>query len=309
MAAFPRNDASRRKNEFLSLGPDCAALTSTGTVYLYRLSAADLAAYAGSSPGRSPGERIRALLGRVASASVSDKGVGAAGPLKERQLASLNDDEVERLAEAYLESPGLHVLRHEAETASPPLRREAGEPATAFLDRLIRWHASPQEAMVGEAAPAAAIAATADTPQEVPDREEPPRARGRWSWLTGALLFFAASLALAALLQSQFTLQTLRRDKQDLATQLVQIRETNDSLGTQINRLETENADLRRRMAAMDASLRATQMAPPPVKAAQASSAKARESKPRSGVAKSATAKKRSSHLGRVEGATRLPRY
>lgn len=308
MAAFPRNDASRRKNEFLSLGPDCAALTSTGTVYLYRLTAGDLAACAGSSSARSPGERIRALLGRIASASVSDKGVGAAGPLKERQLASLNDDEVERLAEAYLESPGLHVLRHEAETASPALRREAGEPATAFLDRLVRWHALPQEAPVAEAAPAAAIPATPDTPQEAPVREEPPRARGRWSWLTGALLFFAASLALAALLQSQFTLQTLRRDKQDLATQLVRIRETNDSLGTQINRLETENADLRRRMAAMDASLRATQMAPPPVKAAQAP-AKARESKPRRSVAKSATAKKRSSHLGRVEGATRLPRY
>lgn len=274
MAAHPRNEASRTSNEVLSLGPDCAVLTSIGTVYLYRLTQADVRAYGELPDTHSASEKFRSLLARIASASVSDKGAAAAGPLKAERIQSLNGDEVERLAEAYLESSIARWYGQDA--ASPAPRREPRELATAYLDRLIHWHASPS------GSPPPERVALAPPPAPEP-RANPRAARGerlaaRTSRLALLSLSVLSAAAIAVAAQGYLAMQGLERRHDELAARLREVSDAQAQLAAQAARLAGQNADLGRRIASLDNALRAqaqAQAQPVP---------KAREARPRAQV-------------------------
>ena len=276
-----------------SLGPDCAVLTSIGTVYLYRLTYADMRAYSDLPGTRLSADNFRTLLSKVGSTSISDKGIPDAGPLGNEQIESLRDEEIERLAEAYLESTNLRWYQQEGASASPAVVRGAGEPATKFLDRLVNWHVASRGGNppgLSDTLPPVALPS-----KKAPAPESGPRAR-REAWIGLALLLLVAALATGALVQDYFAVNALRRQHDALAAQ---VRETNGLLGAHVARMSEDNAQLRRRIESLEAALHAQVQAQ--------AAAKLRETKPKAVIPKSATPKARQGST-RGRSASRLQR-
>lgn len=110
--------------------------TPIGKLYLFPLRVSDIQAFNGLSAADAV-ERIRAFLPCIASLS-SDYGlkherVGITAD----QASNLSDKTVESIAEAYALSNGLRSAR-EGEKDRAPIVGATDEPATAFLDRLLR---------------------------------------------------------------------------------------------------------------------------------------------------------------------------
>jgi hypothetical protein len=234
-----------------NFGPECAVLTSIGTLYLYRLTSADARALRDQPATRLAVDKMRHLLARVASTSVSNKGILDAGTITFDQAESLADDEVERVAEAYLESTSLRWYRQEGLSATIAVARNAGEPATKFLDRLVNWYA----------------ASRAQRPNEEGALTIPPRARARPApaavtlprrdaWIALAALALVALLGIGAFLQHYLLVNALQRQVDALAAQ---VRQSNALLTDAAARAGTQNADILRRLDSLEAGLHAQQ--------------------------------------------------
>lgn len=271
MSSEPHSIAQRSKPEALSPGPECAVLTSIGTVYLYRLGREDIHAWRALPATQLAADKFRVLLRRVASTTIAGEGVREAGGLQEAQVDSLDEEDVERLAEVYLEAPSLRWQQREAAAASPALVRDPRESATKFIDRLIHAASgsrSGQWARAAQAAQAAQAALTAQPPMPVK-----PRAGREW-WIALAAMVVVALLAAAVLAQDYFVVNAMRRDQDAL---VAQSRQVQGALAAQAKLTSEENALLRRRIEALEAKLRN----PPPPAPAPAAPPAARTVKPK----------------------------
>jgi hypothetical protein len=236
-----------------SPGPECAVLTSIGTVYLYRLTPADLRAFRELPATRLAIDKFRVLLTRIASLHVSDKGILDAGPLTADQVESLADDEVERIAESYLDGTTVRWYRHEGASATISVIRNSNEPATKFLDRLLHWYAmrGPGRAS-GEGEARAATTGQFPRPRMVPP--DTLVLTRREAWIALGALALLAILGIGAFLQHYLLVHALQRQQDAL---IAQVKETNAMLASNAAQASQENARLRQRLDALDSMLRA----------------------------------------------------
>ena len=215
-------------------GPVAMASTSLGTVYLYEAAPDDVREYA-TLDGLGAAERTRWLLARVGSLGK--------GPLTDDEVASLPGDEVERLAEQYLDSP--QNQRRRDSLGKGPQARAAAESAVAYLDRVLRH---------GSAAPATAAAAATAFPGDAAPR--PARAL---PWALAALVMGCVLSGLAALftwrayehetameaesqrLRAQLKLESARQ-VQEVQAQLATLRAHDDELRQRVAKLEARAA-------------------------------------------------------------------
>ena len=110
--------------------------TPIGKLYLFPLRVSDIQAFNGLSATNAV-ERIREFIPCIASLS-SDYGLKQERVgITADQAAKLSDQTVESIAEAYALSNGLRSAR-EGGKDREPMVRATDEPATAFLDRLLR---------------------------------------------------------------------------------------------------------------------------------------------------------------------------
>jgi hypothetical protein len=251
-----------------SPGPECAVLTRLGTVYLYRLTPNDLRAFRDLPATKLSQDKFRVLLTRIGSTSVSEKGILDAGALTADQVEALTDEEIERIAESYLDGTTIRWYRHEGSSATLSVIRTAGESATKFLDRLIHWYAvrGPGRAQDGDG-----LSATGPRPRPriiVPQDTISLSRREAWIGLAGLALL--TLLGIAAFLQQYFLVHSLQSRQEAL---IAQVKEANSVLASHVARASEENAQLRQRIDALQAALHPA--APAPV------AARAREAKPK----------------------------
>ena len=247
-----------------SLGPDCAVLTSLGTLYLYRLTQNDLRAFLALPATKLAQDKFRVLLTRIASTHVSEKGILDAGSLAPDQVETLDDEEIERIAEAYLDGTTIRWYRHEGASATVSVIRNSTEPATKFLDRLIHWYAVRGPGRGGERD---GLSTTGTYPRP---RLAPPDTivlTRREAWFALGALGLLAVLGVGAFLQHYLLVHSLQKQQDAI---IAQVKETNASLAANAARATRENADLRQRLEAMESALHAS-----------AAPAKAHEPKPR----------------------------
>jgi len=267
---------TRTRKPPLSLGPDCAVLTSIGTVYLYRLQPQDVRAYAELPSTWLAVDKFRMLLMRVGSDAISDRGILDAGPLTDERVESLGDDEVERVAEAYLDGTSLRGYRQEGVSATVAVVRNANEPATKFLDRLLNWHAA---ARTGRA--------SAEASDTMPPRAaRKPVSSGhilltrREAWIAFAGLAAVGAFAIGAFLQHYLVAHRIQEQQEAV---FAQVKQLNGLVAAQAAQAIHDSSELRRRLDALEAALRAL---PPvaagkPHEAAPKAAAKAPASKSR----------------------------
>lgn len=108
--------------------------TSIGKLYLFPLRDADIRAF-NALPATDAAGRVREFLPCIASLSSDYSLNQERDGITADQASNLSDQTVESLAEAYALSNGLRSAR---EKVREPVVRATDEPATAFLDRLLR---------------------------------------------------------------------------------------------------------------------------------------------------------------------------
>jgi hypothetical protein len=235
-----------------SLGPECAVLTSIGTLYLYRLTPTDLRVFRDLPATKLSQDKFRVLLTRIGSTTVSEKGILDAGSLTMHQVESLTDDEIERVAESYLDGTTIRWYRHEGASATVSVIRAGHEPATKFIDRLIHWYAlrGPGRAVVeGDG-----LSATGPRPRP---RMLPPDSISmsrREAWIGLAGLGLLAILGIGAFLQHYLLVHALQRQQDAL---IAEVKQTNALLSSHVARVTQENAELRQRLDTLEAGLHA----------------------------------------------------
>lgn len=217
-------------------GPVAMASTSLGTVYLYEAAADDVREYATHDALGASG-RVCWLLARVGSLG--------SGPLKDEEVASLGAEEVERLAQQYLDSP--QNVRRRDSLGTGPLARGAAESAVAYLDRVLRHGvvAAPGTAHDAGAPPFPSAA--------------PARHARTWSWALAALVMGCLLGGLAALftwrayereLAMESQLQAWRAQAQlEASRQAQQVQQVQSQLAT----VRGQNDELRQRVARLEA--------------------------------------------------------
>jgi hypothetical protein len=261
-----------------SLGPDCAVLTSLGTLYLYRLTQNDLRAFREMPATKLSQDKFRVLLTRIASTHVSEKGILDAGSLTADQVETLDDEQIERIAEAYLDGTTLRWYRHEGASATVSVVRNATEPATKFLDRLIHWYAVRGP---GRTAERDTLSASGTYPRP---RLAPPDTivlTRREAWFALGALGLLGVLGIGAFLQHYLLVHSLQKQQDAI---IAQVKEANASLAANAARATKENAELRQRLDVLESKLHANSQAP----------AKAHEPKARPATAASRAAPSKS---------------
>lgn len=135
----PRSEGKTlTKGQILSLylKPLANVQTSIGQLYLFPLRVSDIDSYKSISADE-PVSRIREFLPFIASLSCDDKQKKERVEIPVEQVGQLSDAEVEVLAEAYASSSDF-VQAREGGKGREPLAQNQCEPATSFLDRLLR---------------------------------------------------------------------------------------------------------------------------------------------------------------------------
>lgn len=137
-------DAPKKKGLNLDLlfGPVKHVPTSIGTLHLYGLRVSDMSAFASLS-GSDAISRVRSFLPHITSLTEVKGCKDERPPLTTEEVDRLSAVEVENVAEAYAEMlvRGPRI-KDDEDTAKP--ERESGEPATSYLDRLLKHEAEEQ---------------------------------------------------------------------------------------------------------------------------------------------------------------------
>ncbi len=116
--------------------------TSVGRVYLYPLRVRDMADFGNLEPGNAVSQ-IRTFLPSIASLNVESDEAPERVPLDPQIAKTLSEDEVEQLAEAYVQSSGWQTVREEGQDDKVP-SREHGEAGSTYLIRLIQHEIEQQ---------------------------------------------------------------------------------------------------------------------------------------------------------------------
>ncbi len=132
------SDPPKKKGLDISqfLGPTADVQTSIGKVHLYPLLVSDVSRL-DKLVADTPPARLREFLPRIASLSVTTNVQEERVPLATDLIATLSEADLEMIAEAYASSTALQKARLGLADRSA-LPREGGEPATAYLDRLLK---------------------------------------------------------------------------------------------------------------------------------------------------------------------------
>ena len=123
-------------------GPVKHVPTSIGTLHLYGLRVSDMSAFASLS-GIDAISRVRSFLPHIASLTEAKGFKDERPPLTTDEVNRLSVVEVENAAEAYTEMLLRGPRIKDDEDAAKP-ERESGEPATSYLDRLLKHEAEEQ---------------------------------------------------------------------------------------------------------------------------------------------------------------------
>lgn len=140
------NDQSAPKKRGLNLdllfGPVKHVPTSIGTLHLYGLRVSDMSAFTSLS-GSDAISRVRRFLPHIASLTEAKGFKDERPPLTAEEVDRLSVVDLENVAEAYAEMlvRGPRI-KDDEDTAKP--ERESGEPATSYLDRLLKHEAEDQ---------------------------------------------------------------------------------------------------------------------------------------------------------------------
>jgi len=126
----------------LLFGPVKHVPTSIGTLHLYCLRVSDMSAFASLS-GIDAISRVRSFLPHIASLTEAKGFKDERPPLTPEEVDRLSVVDLENVAEAYAEMlvRGPRI-KDDEDTAKP--ERESGEPATSYLDRLLKHEAEEQ---------------------------------------------------------------------------------------------------------------------------------------------------------------------
>lgn len=126
----------------LLFGPVKHVPTSIGTLHLYGLRVSDMSAFTALS-GSDAVSRVRSFLPHIASLTEAKGFKDERPPLTPEDVDRLSVVDLENIAEAYAEMlvRGPRI-KDDEETAKP--ERESGEPATSYLDRLLKHEAEEQ---------------------------------------------------------------------------------------------------------------------------------------------------------------------
>jgi hypothetical protein len=116
--------------------------TAAGRIYLYPLRVRDMTDFEKLEPGEAVNQ-VRNFLTSIASLTVESDEAPERIPLDPEIAKTLSVDEVEQLAEAYVQSSGWQTVREDGQDHKPPSREE-GKAASAYLIRLMRQEVEQQ---------------------------------------------------------------------------------------------------------------------------------------------------------------------
>ena len=116
--------------------------TSVGRIYLYPLRVRDMTDFGNLEPGDAL-TQLRNFLSSIASLDVESDEAPERIPLDPEIARTLSKDEIEQLAEAYVQSSEWQTVREEGQTDKPPSREE-GEASSCYLIRLIQHEVEQQ---------------------------------------------------------------------------------------------------------------------------------------------------------------------
>jgi hypothetical protein len=112
--------------------------TSIGTLSLFPQRFEDIGAFSKLPPDEPSSSRLRFYLPYIAARSDAFIEDGEWPRIDEASVQRLPDEDLERIAEAYLSMPERRQIAEGAAPLSNPIVRADGESATAYLDRLLR---------------------------------------------------------------------------------------------------------------------------------------------------------------------------
>ena len=126
----------------LLLKPVSEVDTSVGRIYLYPLRVRDITDFGKLEPGDAV-TQLRTFLTSIASLNVESDQAPERIPLDPEIAKTLSEDEIEQLAEAYVQSPEWQTVREDGQDDKPPSREE-GEASSRYLIRLIQHEVEQQ---------------------------------------------------------------------------------------------------------------------------------------------------------------------
>jgi hypothetical protein len=241
------------------------ASTPIGTVFLYEMGAGDLAEYE-RQPYEDALDRVRWLLTRVASRSSAGEALERPPMLTRGEVGGLGDQEVESLAEVFVASPANEWHARKAQESAVIAPRGADEPATSYLDRLLRWRSTlPPEHPVRRQENAFMPSAVVARPEAA--------TRQLLTWVSAGLaltvLLSTAALAFAAM--SYFESKADHEANELWRADMRRMQEAKPAAAEKVaSELAAENARLRYRLEVAEAKSRTVtaKAAPAPAKAA-----------------------------------------
>lgn len=140
----PHGDEPKKKSLKLLLRskPITEVETSIGRIYLYPLRVRDMTDFGSLEPA-GVYSQVRNFLSSIGSLTVETDDAPERIPLDQEITKTLSDDEVEQIAEAYVQSSEWKKVRERAEDRKP-VAREDGESASAYLIRLMQGEVEHQ---------------------------------------------------------------------------------------------------------------------------------------------------------------------
>jgi len=121
----------------LRLKPVADVDTSVGRIYLYPLRTCDFGDFEKLEPENTVNQ-VRAFLSSIGSLTLESDEAPERTPLNPEVVKDISDEEIERLAEAYVQTPVFNRVSKGLQEQQIPLPREAGESASAYLLRLVK---------------------------------------------------------------------------------------------------------------------------------------------------------------------------
>lgn len=117
--------------------PAAEVETSVGRIYLYPLRVRDMTDFGKLDPADAL-TQVRALLSSIGSLTLESDDAPERIPLNPEVAKDISDEEIEQLAEAYVQTPVFNRVSEGLQEQQIQLPREAGESASAYLLRLVK---------------------------------------------------------------------------------------------------------------------------------------------------------------------------
>jgi hypothetical protein len=125
-------------NDLADLRNDSVGVqTSVGELELFAQRFEDIGPFSKLPADDPPSQRLRAYLPRIASRGAQG-GSGSRVAIDEATCLQLSDEDMERIAEAYLTLPSVRKIAEDQRARASSMERAVAEMSTTYLDRLLR---------------------------------------------------------------------------------------------------------------------------------------------------------------------------